>query len=98
MKRVGAARGTSIIVPIRIGGAPGTAAKTDKVSARTVSSAWTVPTSRTMISGRGSPPAATRAAAACATGSRRHQNAGCHSPVGLALLCRGFIVDEGAQI
>jgi MFS family permease len=63
------ARGSSIIVPI--GKSSSTPARprprrADAASSRTSSSSWTAPTSGIMISGRGSPPAFFRSAAASA--------------------------------
>ena len=67
---VSAARGTSIIVPISVCTlvpvSAATSASTRSVSSRATSSSCTAPTSGIMISGCGSPPAATRSAAACA--------------------------------
>ena len=67
---VSAARGTSIIVPMRIvmsmPWSPHTSASTFSDSSRIASSSCTAPTSGIMISGRGSPPALRRSQAASA--------------------------------
>ena len=74
---VTAARGSSIMVPILCGTvdpalARSTSAATARITARTSASSRTVATSGIMISGRGSPPASIRSAAASRIGPRLH--------------------------